>query len=141
MKTFILAALAIVATVAPLHAKKVKSQTFIVKEVTVVSVSGSLPKGAAKFKKGATVKLKISPKKLTGPKKISMLIESSSITSDVYREGTGTLQYTLAKVNKNTTTQKAINVDLTFFGPAKVFGNVTAAGQVSYTLVPKTSKK
>lgn len=141
MKTFMLTALAVVATMAPLHAKKVKSQAFTVKEVTIVSVNGKIPTGAATFSKGATVVLKISPKKLTGPKKISLPIESSDITSDFYRKATGTLKYTSANVHKNTTTGKPVGVDLTFFGPVKVMGNITAPGQVTYTLVPKKSKR
>lgn len=137
MKTIMLAALAVVATIAPLQAKKVKSQSFTVKEVTIVSVNGKIPDGAPKFSKNSTIVLKISPKKLKGPKKINLSIESKSVTSDLYRKATGTLAYTAANVHKNTTTGKPVGVDLTFFGPVKVMGNITAPSQVTYTLVPK----
>ena len=141
MKSILFAALAIVATVAPLHAKKIKSQTFKVAAVTITTVNGKLPAGAAKFTKGSTVSLKISPQKLTGPKKINLDIETKSIVKDSYRKGTGVLQYTEAVVRKNTTTKKPISVDLTYFGPVKIFDNITAPGQVVYTLVAKKPKK
>lgn len=137
MKSILLAALAVVATVAPLQAKKVKPQAFTVQNVTIVSVNGKMPNSAVVFKKGSTVMLTITANKLKGPKKIALPIVGTSVSSDIYRKATGTLQYTVANVHKNTTTHKPVGVDLTFFGPVKIFGNVTAAGQVSYTLVPK----
>ncbi len=141
MKTLILAALAVVATVAPLHAKKVKPQAFTVAHVTIASPNGQIPGGAAVFKEGSTVMLTITKKKLTGPKKISLPIKTKSITSDYYIKTTGTSKSISANVQKNTSTQKPINVDLSFTGPVKIFGNITSAGLVTYTLVPKKSKK
>ncbi|MES2659951.1 MAG: hypothetical protein V4689_15125 [Verrucomicrobiota bacterium] len=136
MKTILFAALAAAATLAPLSAE-VKAKPFVVKTVTVVTVSGKIPPGFPAFKKQDIVNLKISPKELTGPQKIDLPIKSKSITSDVYYKGTSVLNFTEATVYKNATTKKVTRVDLTVFAPVKVLGNVTAPGQVTYSFVPK----
>ena len=136
MKTILFAAVAAVATLAPLQAAKVKTQSFVVKSVNIITADGKRPPGAPVFQKDDIVKLKITQKVLTGPQQIDMPIQSKSVTADTYYRNKGVPSIDQATVRKNSTTQKVIGAELNFTRPVKFFG-VTTAGQITYILAPK----
>lgn len=136
MKTILFAALAAATTLAPLQAAKVKAQAFVVESVNIISADSKMPPGAPVFKKGSTINLTITQKKLTGPNGIVMPIQTKSVTADTYYKELELPSVNQATVRKDTSTKKVIGVELTFTRPVKFFG-ATTAGQVTYILKPK----
>ncbi len=140
MKTIVLAALAAVATLAPLHAVE---KAFKVTNVLIVTPNSQRPPGAPNFKKGDTVRLDIGKNRVTGPQGITIPIASTSVTADVYNKVKNVASTDTATIRKNGLTgkkSKIIGGELNFTRPVKmsVFGQtITTAGMITYTLEPK----
>jgi hypothetical protein len=134
MKTILLVCIGIVAAIAPVHAA---SKSFKVTDVVIVSLTNKIPPGAPVFKKGATVKLNISKKRVTGQKGISIPLIRGSATEDIYTK-------IIARQGKSDTATvskfggKITGVNLNFTRKiASPIPGVTMPGQVTYILEPK----
>ena len=133
MKTILFAAIAAAATLAPLQAAGVKTQTFVVTSVNILTINGKIPPKMPVFKKQDIVKLQITPKKVTGPQKIEISSSSKSVSADTYYDNNGVGNTDQATVRKDTSTQKVIGVELNFNRPVTPSGG----GMVTYILAPK----
>ncbi len=136
MKTILLAALALVAAAAPVQAV---ARTFVVKSVNIMSPQNKFPTGAPSFKKGAIVKLNITKKKVTGPKKISIPSKKKSAAADVYNKSVPKQgKSDTATVRKNKTKVIAVELSFTRKVSQKFMGRtVKTTGMVTYILEPK----
>jgi hypothetical protein len=128
MKTILLATLAAFAIVAPVQAA---AKSYKIVNVVVVSPTGKVP-GAPSFKKGATIKIDVTKKMVTGPQSISIPFKKGSVTEDLYNEvDAKEAKSNTAVVSKSRGKITQIKLNFT----RKALGNIP--GQITYFLQPK----